>query len=236
MKYLFCIFALLSIFTTKNESISGLELLEKSIEYHDPKKKWDAAKLTFILEQTTPAKAPRLTVCKLDNETGSFWQHDQRAETSSKRSLINGECQHWLNEKTTFTEDEIKEHRLTCKWTKFWKNYQSYLYGLPMKLKDPGTIVHDKVDRVSFFNQDALKLKVTYEEEVGKDIWYFYFDPATYALISYQFFHEEEKNDGEYILLDGEVKFKGMKFPKTRKWYYNKDDKFLGTDVIKKVK
>ncbi len=48
----------------------------------------------------------------------------------------------------------------------------------------------------------------------------------------YQFYHKETDNDGEYILLSGTENFKGIKMPKTRKWYYNKDDKFLGTDIL----
>ena len=52
--------------------------------------------------------------------------------------------------------------------------------------------------------------------------------------MGYRFYHVEEKNDGEYITLEGEEKIKGIRFPKTRKWYYNKDDKFLGADILEK--
>ncbi len=31
------------------------------------------------------------------------------------------------------------------------------------------------------------------KKEVGEDTWYFYFDPLTYAMEVYQFYHEEEK-------------------------------------------
>jgi len=67
---------------------------------------------------------------------------------------------------------------------------------------------------------------------VGKDIWYFYFDKKTVALIGYRFYHDESKNDGEYITLDGEEIIQGIRIPKNRKWYYNKDDKFLGADFL----
>ena len=75
-------------------------------------------------------------------------------------------------------------------------------------------------------------MKVTYKKEVGNDIWYFYFDPSTYAMEVYQFFHDESKNDGEYILLSGMETINGIKMPKNRAWYYNKDDKYLATDVL----
>jgi hypothetical protein len=115
------------------------------------------------------------------------------------------------------------------------KNYYTYLYGLPMKLKDPGTLIDPKVERRSFKGKEYLVLKVKYEEGVGKDIWYFYFDPKSYALKVYQFYHDETKNDGEYILLSGIESAIGIKMPKTRAWYLNKDNKYLGTDVLVKV-
>jgi hypothetical protein len=49
----------------------------------------------------------------------------------------------------------------------------------------------------------------------------------------YQFFRDESKNDGEYILLTEEVVVNGIKMPKNRAWYYNKNDGYLGTDILK---
>ena len=48
----------------------------------------------------------------------------------------------------------------------------------------------------------------------------------------YQFYHEEEKNDGEFILLSDLEMVNGIKMPKNRAWYYNKEEKYLGTDFL----
>ena len=48
----------------------------------------------------------------------------------------------------------------------------------------------------------------------------------------YQFYHEEEKNDGEFILLSGLETVNEIKMPKKRAWYYNKGEKYLGTDIL----
>ena len=108
----------------------------------------------------------------------------------------------------------------------------TYLYGLPMKLKDPGTILDPVVKRKKFKEKEYLVLKVTYEESVGKDTWYFYFNPLTFAMEVYQFFKDESKNDGEYILLNDEILVEGIKMPKNRSWYFNSNDKFLATDRL----
>ena len=54
----------------------------------------------------------------------------------------------------------------------------------------------------------------------------------TYKLRQYQFFHDETKNDGEYIVLENEIEVYGIKMPKDRAWYYNQQDKYLGTDYL----
>ena len=105
-----------------------------------------------------------------------------------------------------------------------------------MKLKDGGTIIHDEVARAEMDGKMYLRLKATYEAAVGEDIWYFYFDQNTYALKAYQFYHDEAKNDGEYILLEGETIIDGIKVPKERTWYYNKDGKLLGSDLMVKLR
>ena len=51
----------------------------------------------------------------------------------------------------------------------------------------------------------------------------------------YQFFHDESKNDGEYILLSEMITVNGIKIPKVRAWYYNEGDKYLATDNLRKA-
>jgi len=107
-----------------------------------------------------------------------------------------------------------------------------------MKLKDPGTHIANTFERKSFKGKEYLVLKVTYDESVGEDIWYVYINPETYAMEIYQFFKtdvngNEIETSGEYILLSGETVINGIKMPKNRAWFYNKDDLYLGTDILK---
>jgi hypothetical protein len=67
------------------------------------------------------------------------------------------------------------------------QNYYTYLYGLPMKLKDPGTIISSVVNRN--LGKEYLVLKSN--TSIGTDSWYF--EPKTYALKIYQFYHDETK-------------------------------------------
>lgn len=216
-----------------SQNLTGPELLQKSIKYHDPKGEWEGFRGTLNLTETRPNGPDRTTTVLLDNSTSFFRLDQTRDGEMIMRAEENDGCHHSIKGKE-LDEGLVEKFKLNCERTKMLRNYYVYLWGLPMKLTDPGTIVHDEVKSVDFQGTSCLSLKVTYSEEVGGDIWYFYFQPETYAMIGYRFYHEESKNDGEYITLDGEEKVGNMVLPKRREWYMNKDDKFLGADILEK--
>ena len=137
-----------------------------------------------------------------------------------------------MNGASDYSSEDAERFRLNDTRSQTMRDYYLYLWGLPMKLKDAGTIIHETVEKVHFENNTALKLQVTYEETTGQDTWYFYIDPVTYRMVGYQFFHDESINDGEYITLGEPLTISGMRIPNDRSWYVNKDSTYLGTDRI----
>lgn len=231
----FLFLAILPFVVVQGQDITGQQLLDKAINYHDPNGNWQSFKGNLQVTMTTPDKQQRISDIELDIPRQVFHlQFEQDGDKISQR-LEKGDCTLELNGSNSISNENIEKHRLTCERARLMKDYYTYLYGLPMKLKNPGTVISPKVERKKFKGKEYLVLKATYEKEVGDDIWYFYFDPDTYAMEVYQFFHDEAKNDGEYIILTGEETASGIKMPKTRAWYYNKDDKYLGADVLTKT-
>ena len=210
-------------------------ILSKSIEYHDPEGKWGQYKGSFTVELTTPGQDPRISEIQMDQPQSAFQLKMTQGETTKTYGMNKDQCQLTFNGNADFPEEVADEHRLTCERAQMYRDYYSYLYGLPMKLRDPGTQLSPEVQKRSFKGKEYLVLKVTYDVEVGKDTWYFYFNPNTYAMEVYQFFHDEAANDGEYILLEGIFELDGMRLPKTRTWYTNKEEKLLGTDTLKNL-
>jgi hypothetical protein len=216
------------------QQLSGKDLLEKSIQYHDPKGKWEEFKGELTLRETRPNGPDRHPVLKLDNRKHDFHLYQEREGYRIEKIIKGGECSSTVNGSAVVADSLVKKFRLTCPRIKWIRNYYTYLWGMPMKLRDPGTKIHEKVSTATFMDKEVLSMKVTYEKSVGEDIWYFYFDPSTYALVGYRFYHEEAANDGEYIPLEGEVTIKGIRFPKKRTWYINKDHRLLGSDILEK--
>lgn len=226
---------LLSVFAGNAQSLSAEDVLEKAIAYHDPNSNWASLNTAFKVVMETPSRPKRTSTIQVNFPEQKFTLDVEQDSNSYAYYFDKDSCEIRLNGSTDFSQDEAEEFRLNCERGKFMKDYYTYLYGLPMKLKDPGTHLNPEVQKRTFKNKEYLVLNVTYDSEVGTDEWYFYFDPTTYAMEVYQFYHDESKNDGEYILLKGLEEINGIKMPKTRAWYVNKDDKYLGTDTLEKI-
>lgn len=223
-------------FHISGQTITADELLNKSIKHHDPEGKWQSFNGSFTVEMTTPNASIRTSNITI-NLPGEYFKVDAKRDSiSTSYTLAKDNCSMAYNGKIVDSLEAATKN-MNCDRALLYKNYYTYLYGLPMKLKDPGTIVSDNVEKKNFKGKDYLVLKVTYDEAVGSDVWYFYFNPKTYSMELYQFYKTDdsgsEKTDsGEYILLSEEAMVNGIKMPKERAWYYNKDDKYLGTDTL----
>ena len=209
---------------------SAAEALQKSIAYHGMAA-WYGQHHRLTLKEIRPNGSDRSTV--IDLEVGGGFAVRSEREGRLVEARVKGEdCTATIDGSAAMPDDLKQRYRLSCDGLRWWHSYYGYLYGLPLKLTDPGTRLADAAETTTFQNRDVLALKVTYDAEVGADTWYFYLDPATYALVGCRFYHDESKNDGEYIVFEGEVVHEGLRLPKTRRWYTNADSTYLGADVI----
>lgn len=232
VKYRFFVLVSIMSFAGISQEMTPTALLAKSIQYHDPNSAWESFRGTLLITMKTPNNSNRYSEVTLDFPSDYFKLVVKKDTTTTTEIFNKGKCSFTVNGRTIMPKEDSKSNDNNCGPILFMKNYYTYLYGLPMKLMDKGTILDAVVRRKTIHGKEYLVLKATYEESVGKETWYFYFDPATYAMEVYQFFHDESQNDGEYILLVGIEEVKGMMIPKRRSWYTNKENRLLGTDLL----
>ena len=214
------------------DSSRAADLLAKSIAFHDPDGIWQEGILQLHLEETRPDGPSRKTTLLIDNSMGRFEITTQRDGARIDGVLEGAGCELRLDGSTEFTEEDREKYRLTCERLEGLRNYYVYLWGLPMKLLDGGTLLDPDAVVTTYQDNPVRALRVSYNPEVGSDIWYFYLDTETHALAGYRFFHDEAKGDGEYITLDGMIEAGGLQLPKARAWYTNAEDRYLGTDTL----
>ena len=216
------------------QKLNADALLNKTIQYHDPNSLWNEFKASFFVTMESAEGSLRKSKINLDLKHSFFNLSVKVDENQWTSSIDRGVCKLSFNGSEVINPEIEKKFGLNCERALMYKNYYTYLYGLPMKLKDPGTIISPKVLEKTINGLSYWVLKVNYKPEVGSDTWYFYFDKNSYALRRYQFFHDESKNDGEYIILENELEIAGIRMPKNRSWYYNSDNTYLGEDILSK--
>lgn len=193
------------------QSQTADEILDKSIQYHDPKNQWSSFDHSMNFVSERPNGPDRKSTVYINNTKGQF----KLSEENNNMEILMESC-------VTIPSGK------TCDQVKRTRNYYLYLWGLPMKLKDQGTNLDPKVIEETFEGRDCYVLRVPYE----KDVWFFYIDKSSYEMTAYMFYQDEAAKKGELIYLDDEVKIDNMRIPKKRKWLTTPDHKLLGTDVL----
>jgi len=202
--------------------LSTKDIIHKSIQYHDPEDLLKKGRVTLNLSETRPGRSDRASQVVMDQQLEYYSISRKMDGTMTEMILDRGKPGFSLNGVSDIRDEDIKEHRLTSDRLQSMKNYYRYLWLAPITLLD-------------FFGKNCIEIKITYDPEVGHDIWYFYFNPKTYALEGYRFYHDQAANDGEYILLSETTKYKSSRIPKIRKWYMHQDDKYLGADLLEEL-
>ena len=229
---IFLLTCLLAMTTLLSGQPTGQNIIDNSIKFHDPTGNWDRFDHRLNFNQQRPGKEMTKRKVYLNNKKKEFQFWAQYDEGLLSYTVKNNSGSYSWNGSSDVPQDLAKKYRIDNTRAVMYRDYYSYLYGMPMKLKDASAIIHPEASIVDFYGEKYYKVKITYNPAAGDDIWYFYFDPETYALEAYQFFHDESKNDGEYILFEELHEVDKIKMPRIRKWYYNKDEKYIASDIL----
>lgn len=219
-------------------------LIDASIAHHDPQGVWESGQIHLVTEVVYSEMLIETRALEHPSRIGEIWlapawQTFKYASTTGAHTT-EYEIDHdqtWtrLDGREDVTDAEREAHGIRDPHG--MRDYYEYVFGLPMKLKDPGTIFDPKVRSAEFHGRDAWKVRVTYEGDVGSDIWDFFFDKTTSALVASRFYHDVEANDGEYILYDGEIvdEATGLRLPATHDWYTNDGRGQLAIDHVRSM-
>ncbi|NNK88532.1 MAG: hypothetical protein HKO90_09635, partial [Flavobacteriaceae bacterium] len=118
---------------------TSADILNRSIAYHDPENNWPTFKGQFHITMEIPDQSNRESDIKIDLPADTFYVKAVKDTITTEFDLKGSECRITYNGSENFSEEIATANRLSCERATMYKNYYTYLYGLPMKLKDPGT-------------------------------------------------------------------------------------------------
>lgn len=192
------------------------ETLAKALAYHDPAGTWPTLAAEFRFAESRPDGEDTRSVMRLDNRRTYMHVDFAGKETYE----ITGEtC-------VVIKGDKDQERGLGI------RNYFLYLWGLPMKLTDPGTTFDPVVGASEIDGAACDVIRVNYE----KDLWFFHIDRESGRLRQYEFYWDEEKTKGEIITLEDEVELGSLRIPQKRAWFQMPGRKYLGTDTLQSIR
>lgn len=226
--------ALLLLSSCQQEPESNSQLLEKTLAYHDPQGNWPQLKARLYLSSADTAGKENTFEIEMDNSTGYFAHISRKDGKEAVKGIADGKEFYLLDGRQDISAEDREKYDLTPEDLKWVHSFYGYLYGLPMKLTDEGVHVNETADNEELEGKSYRVLQVNYDASVGSDNWFFYLSPETYAMEAYRFNHGALES-GEYILLEEEVVVDGIRIPKVRKWYWNKNDAYIGTDMLLKA-
>ena len=112
-------FILFFILKVTSQDLTGPQLLEKSISYHDPSGVWSSFKSNFVVTMKSPDRTIRRSQIELDISKSFF--KISMADNGNKlvSTLDNNDCLLSFNDNETFSEEiSIKFQRLFV--SRFW--------------------------------------------------------------------------------------------------------------------
>ncbi|MCB0579524.1 MAG: hypothetical protein KDD10_09490 [Phaeodactylibacter sp.] len=211
-------------------ALSAGEVLQRSIQFHDPQDKWPGAALRFVIDEPRIENPERLSEVFLNNTENTFSINRRYGNTLVTRGIIRDSCYSLVDSVLVNPADTatIRLHRLDCERTQGYRAFYKLLNGMPMSLYVPEVQLLPEVVEDSIRGQKALRIAARFTNPVIGEEWFIYFAPGNYQLLGYGYAAE---GAGEILRLDGLVEIAGMKLPRMRHWYNRIDDSYLGSDI-----
>jgi hypothetical protein len=206
------IISFLMLFSCNKKPETAIQIIDKSIEFHDPENEWENLFATFSFNSSFSFNdsIPEELNITIDNLYNDFTYRNadrkveiQYTEDSCKLISDNGSCEGYA-------------------WT---KNFYTYVWGLPMKLKDPNIKPIPEWNLDTINNYPCYAVYVNYEAEN----FTYYIDQVDFQLRAFQFLKNDNSGKGEIIHLEGLIEYKDFQFPKKRIWLHLNGDT-IGTN------
>lgn len=210
----FAIIIIAALISSCSNTITAEQVITDSINYHDPMSKWSTlnATLRFDSRFSFNDSVPEDMLLTFNNAEQSFTYHN--TDRAVKLHYTPDTC----------LQETTNGNCLGYSWT---YGFYPFIWGLPMKLKDPGVQPNKSLKSTKFNKHIVWEVQVNYTAE---NYW-FYFDKQDYQLRGFKFIKNDSTKKGEIIVLNELFEINGIKLPKHRTWLHL-DSTLIGTNEV----
>ena len=233
MRY-FVFFLLISIAscTSSEKQVSGKELLEKSIQHHDPKSQWSTAEFTLRIQEPRIQNPERFSLVYVNNKNGAFKLMRNRGEKVASYGVnAEGNVTVLLDNKSVEDSLAIQKYLLQPERVNIYKNSYQTMLGLPMSLNSSLVSKTGTTSKTNFNGTTAYKLDIELKRKVFSNHWTLYFSDKDFSLLGIDIISLDDPENGERLYFEKSIQIGDMTIPRMKHWY-DLNETYLGSDVI----
>ena len=215
----------------KSADITGPDLWEKVIKYHDPDGKWATFKGKVHIVTTFRKDQLAGQIITLDNNAGRYQARDL-TDQGATIGVKNGKA--FASFKNPPQDEEQRLQQMLDRAVGMRQHHSGHI-GMPMQMKVAGLVASDKVDMVNFKGRNCYAITLSGGTNEGpysywKGTWTLYVDPESFAMCGAR--SENEDFPSRYFECLGEIEVNGIKLQRVKNSYLSEDNSHVFTDVF----
>ena len=216
--------------------MTGEEIWDKTIKYHDPDGKWATFSGKVQLATSMDNGYHGSEEIEIDNTNGTYMSTRIVDGVKVTKGTREENCFLAVEGKDTDAQSDKEKYDFDCDGAIFTKQHHSSHIGMPMALKAAGAEVDSDVSMVTLSGKEYYAIRFTGNaNDVVHPHWEsartLYIDPETFAMYGVKF---ESEFDGAYTYTEGEFNVNGIRMAQA-KIFFRSDGSFWGTDVFSQV-
>lgn len=216
----------------EKKELDPVQILQKSIDYHDPNGHWANTSFHVHIQEPRISNPGRYSILKLNRSFNSFELIRNREEHVSHHIIDSlGNSSVLLDGEKNFDSLLIGKYRLDPQRNAGYKKFYELLYGLPMSLKDFQKNIVRATETI-FNDKDSYKIEMELNESIISNHWNIYISRLNKEIIGVEIIFKDEPEKGERLYFDGKFMINDMSIPRIRHWHELHNDNYLGSDLI----
>ncbi|MCF8414342.1 MAG: DUF6503 family protein, partial [Melioribacteraceae bacterium] len=182
-KYIYLVLITLML-TNCSKFDSPSDLVDKSILFSDPDKKWENAAIGIEIREPRPQNPDRYSKVIINIPLEYFELTRNRGENTSSHIVTkSGANMILINGDDDYDNALLEEYGLSSEKNIKYKRYYEFLYGLPHSLKSDYVKELSNIEETNFNNQEAFALTAKLRKPIISNEWKIYFSKENHSIL-----------------------------------------------------
>lgn len=213
-----------------SQSLSGPEILQRTLAYHDPAGSWSGFEGQLQLKGSFSFGKDIETRIRIDLPRAYYEAIRSVSGHKILTRVDRNACSAEVDGSNRLTAETVEAFRLDCESIMDLRNFHLSYLGLPMILQSPDYQVDPLASQIQLKGRSFLLLSIFAQKGEMETLDHYLINPETYALEGY--IPDTDEGEPVYALFEGEILIQGIRMPQKRRWYTLEGKSILWEDQL----